>query len=157
MVVHDHAMKGHLAACAAGKQGKFNDFRKAWWDKAWTAYAQSRGDKTKLGDEMIEELAKDIHADVAKLKADMNSPECQARVQGDMQELTKFRVNGTPAFFINGQHFGWTGDPQQFKQTIDEKLKEVEASGVGCGDFYEKKVMGEGEKKFRSMKDPKPS
>ncbi len=157
MVVHDHAMKGHLAACAASKQGKFNEFRHAWWDKAWGAYAASRGDKTKLGDEMIEEIGKDIHADVAKLKADMNGADCQARVQGDMQELAKFHVNATPSFFINGNHFQWTGDPAQFKQAVDEQLQKAESSGVGCGDYYEKKVMGEGEKKFRSMKDPKPS
>ena len=157
MVVHDHAMKGHIAGCAASKQGKFNEFRHAWWEKAWTAYAQARGDKSKLGDETIDDIAKDIHLDMAKFKADEASPECQARIQTDMQELAKWHVNSTPSFFINGQHFGWNGDPDAFKQIIDEKLSAAQSSGVPCDKFYEKKVMEEGEKKFRSMRDPKPS
>ena len=157
MVVHPQiVMKGHLAGCAASKQGKFVEFRHAWWDKAYAPYAAAR-DASKLGDDNIMAIAKDLKLDTAKFKADMDGEECKARVQGDMTELEKWHVNSTPSFFINGQHFGWNGDAASFKSAVDDKLKTVESSGVPCGDFYDKKVMGEGEKKFRSKKEPKPS
>jgi predicted DsbA family dithiol-disulfide isomerase len=93
---------------------------------------------------------------MAKFKTDMDSPECQARVADDMKELNKFHVNSTPSFFINGTHIGGALPKESFKQTIDEKLKAVEASGVPCGEYYDKEVMGKGEKQFRSKKEPKP-
>jgi protein-disulfide isomerase len=157
MIVHDFVAKGHLGGCAASKQGKFNEYRHAWWEKAWGAYAQSRGDKSKLGDEAIDAIATDLKLDMAKFKADIASPECNQRIQQDVAELQKWHVNSTPSFFINGQHFSWDGDPHSFKTAIDEKIAAVESSGVKCADYYDKVVMEKGEKKFRSMKEPKPN
>ena len=157
MVVHPQVvMKGHLAGCAASKQGKFLEFKHEWWDKAYAPYAAAR-DPSKLGEENIMAIAKDLKLDTAKFKADMDSEDCQKRVNGDMQELAKWKVNSTPSFFINGKVFRWSGDPSSFKTEIDADIKQVEASGVPCADYYEKKVIGEGEKQFRSKKDPKPA
>jgi predicted DsbA family dithiol-disulfide isomerase len=157
MVVHPQiVMKGHLAGCAASKQGKFNEFRHEWWDKAYGPYAAAR-DPSKLGDESIMAIAKQLKLDEARFKADIDGQECKDRVNNDMQELGKWHVNATPSFFINGQHFGWNGEPGSFKAAIDEKIKAVESSGVPCGEYYEKEVIGKGEKQFRSKKDPKPS
>jgi len=150
MVVHPQVVQqAHLAGCAAGKQGKFNEFKRDWWEKAYKA--------RKMDMENIETIAKGVGLDVAKLKADMESAECKQRVEGDMAELAKFKVNSTPTFFINGQHLGGALPKESFQQLIDEKLKAAEASGVPCGDFYDKEVMRKGEKAFRSKKDPKPS
>lgn len=157
MVVHPQVvMKGHLAGCAASKQGKFVEFRHEWWDKAFAPYA-AKHDPSQLGDENIMAIAKDLHLDEAKFKADMDSDDCKARVQADMTELNKWHVNATPSFFINGHPFAWSGSPDSFKTAIDADLKEVEASGVPCPEYYEKQVMEKGEKTFRSKKDPKPS
>jgi predicted DsbA family dithiol-disulfide isomerase len=156
MVVHPQiVMKGHLAGCAASKQGKFVEFKHDWWDKAYAPYAAAR-DPSKLGDDNIMAIAKDLKLDAAKFKADMDGAECKAQVEGDMQELSKWHVNSTPSFFINGMHFGWNGDPNSFKTAIDDKIKVVEASGVPCGDYYDKEVIAKGEKQFRSSVDPKP-
>ena len=70
---------------------------------------------------------------------------------------SKFHVNSTPTFFINGQHVGGALPKENFKQIIDEKLKVAEASGVTGAEYYDKEVMGKGEKQFRSKKDPKPA
>jgi protein-disulfide isomerase len=157
MVVHPQVvMPGHLAGCAASKQGKFVQFRHEWWDKAFAPYAAAR-DPSKLGEPTIMEIAKDLKLDLAKFKADMDSPECKARIQNDMGELAKWHVNSTPSFFINGKPFRWSGQPDSFKTAIDAELKSVEASGVPCAEYYDKEVMDKGEKKFRSAKDPKPS
>ena len=66
-------------------------------------------------------------------------------------------MNSTPTFFINGTHVGGAIAKEQFKSMIDDKLKEVEKSGVAPGDYYDKVIMATGEKKFRSAKDPKPN
>ena len=47
-----------------------------------------------------------------------------------MQEMSKFHVNATPTFFINGKHVGGALPKDGFKQIIDEQLKIAEASGV---------------------------
>jgi predicted DsbA family dithiol-disulfide isomerase len=87
----------------------------------------------------------------------MASPECEARLQGDMTELTKFHVNATPTFFINGKHVGGALPKEGFKTIIDEQLKIAEASGVSGADYYNKVVLAKGEKQFRSKVDPKPN
>jgi protein-disulfide isomerase len=158
MVVHPDAVaKGHLAACAAAKQGKFVPFYKAWWEKAFKPYAESRGQNQEgMTEEGFTKWAAELGIDTAKMKTDMNGPECNTFVQADMQELSKFRVSGTPAFFINGQFIGGGIPKENFKQIIDAKLKEVEASGVPPNEYYDKVIMAKGEKKFRSKKDPKP-
>ena len=152
MVVHPQVvMKAHQAGCAASKQGKFLEFKHDWWDKAYLPYQQAR-DPSKLGEENILKIAQDLHLNIDQFKKDMDGEECKARVNGDMNELAKFRVNSTPSFFINGQSIPGALPKEQFKSLIDEKIKQVEASGVPCDQYYDKKVMGEGEKQFKSKK-----
>ena len=92
MVVHPQiVMKGHLAGCAASKQGKFVEFKHDWWDKAYAPYQAAR-DPSKLGDESIMAIAKGLQLDAAKFKADMDGTECKAQVEGDMNELSKWHV-----------------------------------------------------------------
>jgi len=159
MVVHPQVvMDAHLAACAAGLQGKFIPFKNAFWDKGFTPYMNSRGqDVTSMGEDNLLAIGKSVGANVDKMKADMHGPECKARIEQDAQEMDKFRVNATPAFFINGQEIIGGMPKEQFKTLIDEKLKIAEASGVAAKDYYEKEILGKGEKVFRSKKDPKPS
>jgi len=156
MVVHPQVVQvAHQAGCAASKQGKFLEFKHDWWDKAFKPYADAR-DPSKLGEDNIMKIASDLHLDAAKFKADMQSDDCKQRVSSDMAELAKFHVNSTQTFFINGTHVGGALGKDAFKQMIDEKIKTVESSGVPCAEYYDKEVMGKGEKKFRSKKDPKP-
>jgi len=150
MVVHPQVVtKGHLAGCAAGKQGKFVEFKEKWWEDAF-------GNR-KFDDDVINKIAKDIGLDMAKFKSDWEGEDCKKLIADDASELSKFHVNSTPTFFINGQHVGGALPKENFKQIIDEKLKVAEASGVTGAEYYDKEVMGKGEKQFRSKKDPKPA
>jgi protein-disulfide isomerase len=149
MVVHpDRVTLAHKAGCAAGKQQKFVAFKNAFWEKGFKA--------GKFDEDTVLGIAKDLGLDVAKLQADIKSPDCQAALDSDMQELSKFRVNSTPAFFINGKFLGGALPIEQFKQIIDERLKVAEASGVPGAAYYDKEIMDKGEKQFRSKMDPKP-
>ena len=144
MVVHPQQVAAaHLAACAAAKQGKFADFYKAFWDRGYKAYTEKR-DAALLGEENVYRIAGELGIDVEKLKADM--PGCQQFVQNDEEELRKFRVSGTPAFFINGEFVGGGIPKDAFKQIIDRKLKIAQASGVPGASYYEQEIRGKGEK-----------
>jgi len=156
MVVHPPAKPAHLASCAAAKQGKYKEFKDAFWEKGFLPYASAR-DPSKLGEDNIMVIAKGVGLDTAKLKTDMSSPECEARIQSDMAEMSKFHVNATPTFFINGKHVGGALPKEGFKHIIDAQLKIAEASGVPGGDYYDKVVLAKGEKQFRSKADPKPN
>jgi predicted DsbA family dithiol-disulfide isomerase len=150
MVVHPQVVtKAHLAGCAAGKQGKFVEFKNEWWEKAFA--------NRKFDDEVINTIAKDIGLDMTKFKADWEGEDCKKLLADDANELAKFHVNSTPTFFINGQHVGGALPKENFKQIIDEKLKVAQASGVSGAEYYDKEIMGKGEKQFRSKKEPKPA
>lgn len=159
MVVHPQAVAdAHKAGCAAAKQQKFVPFKNIFWEKAFGPYSTSpTHDPAPLGVGNIMVIAKEIGLDTAKLKADMEGPDCQALIAKDMEELAKFRVNATPTFFINGKRIGGAVPKEEFKKVIDERLKVAEASGVSGADYYEKEVMGKGEKQFRSKVDPRPN
>jgi protein-disulfide isomerase len=157
MVVHPIVQPAHLAACAAGKQGKFAEFKNAYWEKGFMPYANSQGqDKSSLSKDNMLAIAKDLGLNTQKLEADMGQP-CAQRLAADSAEMEKFHVNATPAFFINGREIIGGMDKDGFKQIIDEKLKIAEASGVSGKDYYQKEILGKGEKVFRAKKDPKPS
>jgi len=155
MVVHpDTVQLAHQYGCAAAKQQKFLAWKDAFWEKGFGAYAASGGkDRSTLGEENMLKFSAELGLDIQKLKADGNSDGCKQRVAADQQELQKFRVSGTPAFFINGQFIGGGIPKEAFKQIIDEKLKIAEASGVPGAQYYEKEIMGKGSKQFRSKRD----
>jgi protein-disulfide isomerase len=144
MVVHPQQVAGaHRAACAAAKQGKFAQFYDAFWDKAYKEYQEKR-DPSLLGDDNVFKIAGEIGLDVERLKSDMGP--CQQVIQADEQELRKFKVNGTPAFFINGEFVGGGIPKEAFKQIIDKKLQIAQSSGVSGAEYYEKEIRGKGEK-----------
>ena len=143
LVVHPQVMNAHIAGCAAGKQGKFQQFKSVFWEKGFKA--------RKMDDANIEAIAKEIGLDMGKFKADKDSAECKQVVEADAAELQKFRVNSTPTLFVNGTHVGGALPKESFKQMIDENLKTAD----GKADYYDKVIMATGEKQFRSKMDPK--
>lgn len=157
MIVHESARPAHLASCAAARQGKYLEFKRAFWDQGFAPYAASQGkDPAPLGEDNILAIAKGVGLDPGKLKIDMASPACAARVAADADELAKFHVSATPTFFINGKHIGGALPKEAFVQLVDEQLKLVTLSGVPGAEYYKKVVLAKGEKQFRSKLDPKP-
>jgi protein-disulfide isomerase len=143
LVVHPQITNVHLAGCAAGKQGKFQQFKNIYWEKGYKAH--------KTDDASVEGFAKEAGLDMAKFKADKDSDACKQLLASDAAELGKFKVNSTPTFFVNGTHVGGALPKENFKQMIDEKLKTAD----GQADYYDKVIMATGVKQFRSKNDPK--
>lgn len=140
LVVHPQVMNAHLAGCAAGRQKKFQQFKAVFWEKGFKA--------RKMDDANIEAIAKEVGLDMARYKSDIAGDYCKNLVQGDMQEMQKFKVNSTPAFFVNGTYVGGALPKESFKQMIDEKLKTADTA-----DYYDRVIMATGEKQFRSKVD----
>ncbi len=143
-------MLAHQAGCAADKQGDFPGFSGMFWEKGYKVSRANR-DPSALGEENLLKIAGELKFDVAKFKADMTSDECKAQVMADQSELNKFRVGGTPSFFMNGKRVDFAG-AEPFRAKIREALASVEASGVPADQYYDKVVMA-GLTKFRSIKD----
>ena len=115
----------------------------AFFERGFKEYSEKR-DPSLLGEENVYKIAGDVGIDVARLKGDM--PGCNEVLQADAEELQKFKVNGTPAFFINGEFVGGGIPKERFKQIIDAKMKVAQASGVPAAEYYEKEIRGKGEK-----------
>jgi hypothetical protein len=160
LVVHpQQVLVAHHYGCAAAKQKKFLPFMNAFWEKGFGPYASSGGrDLSSLGEDNILKFAPAIGLDVGRLKTDANSDACKQRVAADMAELDKFKVNGTPGFFINGKFVGGGIPKDAFKQIIDEKLALAAKSGLSGAAYYDQEIAAKGLKKFRSKRgdNPKP-
>lgn len=151
-LVHpDRVTDAHLAACAAGKQGKFLEFKKAFWAKGYGEYKKT-GDPKALGRDAVQKIAGEAGIDTGKFATDMGSDECKNRLAADIAELSKFGVSGTPSFFINGK-FTMFSSVGGIQKMIDAEAAEVEKSGVSAADYYQKVVIEKGSKKFVSKAD----
>jgi protein-disulfide isomerase len=89
---HPHAEAAAKAAIAAGAQGKF-------WEMHHKLFA-SRG---KLEQTDIEDYAKQLGLDIAKLRADMNAPATLERLEKDVKQAEGLGLSGTPFILINGR------------------------------------------------------
>lgn len=132
------------------------EFKEAFWQKGFNEYRKSR-DASVMAEPALLKIASELGLNADKLKADMRGQVCQDQLKRDMDELNRFGVGGTPSFFINGKPYRGGIEAPAFQAAIDEAAKQVEASGVPAKDYYQKVILEKGEKKFRSIKDPKPS
>lgn len=145
-VVHDVAIPAGLAACAANKQGKFEDLSDLIWDKGFKA-----GD---IGAEKLYELAKEAGLQVEAFKNDMKGPVCVNWLKQSQKTLAHFGTRGTPAFYINGRYLSGAQPIENFKKLVDEELakaNKVISGGVSAAEYYNNVVVGKG---LKSIKDP---
>ncbi len=89
---HPQARAAAAAAIAAGKQGKFFEFR-----------FQAAPHYHNLGDSLYLALARNLGLDMERFKKDMAlTPEVNSLLQEDMDLGRKVGVEGTPTVFVNG-------------------------------------------------------
>ena len=82
------------AAVAAMKQGKF-----------WEMHRAIFANQQKLDQQGLDGLAKEVGLDVARMHADMQSPETAERIAKDRKLGEDLKIEGTPTIFINGRQF----------------------------------------------------
>ena len=91
---HPHATAAAELAEAAALQGKF-----------WEMHDMIFEHQDALDAKHLQQYARTLHLDLAKLQSDLAQGEIQKRVQRDFMHGVRSGVNGTPTFFINGARF----------------------------------------------------
>lgn len=87
-------------------------------DKVFQNQSKLRTD----GEKGLDSMAKSVGVNMKKMAADMNSNEVLSRIEADKAEASKFDINGTPGFLINGVALRGAYPPQAFAEIIDRHL-----------------------------------
>lgn len=135
-----------MAACAAGKQGKFSEMKKLLWSKLFSAEGKVQQDQ--LGAENMKKLAGELQLDAAKFDADMKSPDCQSWLETSQATLAPIGTTGTPSFYINGRHVGGALPFEEIKKIIDQEMALADkaiAGGVKPADYYAQEILAKGD------------
>lgn len=144
LIVHPQvATDASLAACAAHKQGKYDQMEELIWEKGFKAGRN-------LSMENMEKLAGEIGLDMNKFKADMKG-ECQTIIQKDQADMRRVGASGTPAFFINGKFLSGARPQEMFEAIIDQELKKANedlAKGAKLETYYDEFVVKKGVKQL---------
>ncbi|MBX7101898.1 MAG: thioredoxin domain-containing protein [Myxococcaceae bacterium] len=132
---HPNAKPAALAALAAGEQGKY-----------WEMHDKLFANQQALSPDLYEKTATELGLDMAKFKADMESPKLQQIIDRDQAQAGKLGANGTPAFFINGRSLSGAQPIDRFKALIDTELGKAQAmvSGGVSPDQVYAKIMEKG-------------
>ncbi len=109
--MHPFARKAATAAMAAHRQGKFSEFHRKLFES-----------QSKLNDETIQTIAKNLKLDMDAFNRDMNDPAVQNLIVRDMNEGRAAEVPGTPTLFLNGK-LVQLQSLQDLDQAIDAELK----------------------------------
>lgn len=75
------------------------------------------------GEKFLDDAAKAVGADIAKMKKEMDSDKVKARLDADKKEAEKFGISGTPGFIVAGVALRGAYPIQNFEQIIERKLK----------------------------------
>jgi protein-disulfide isomerase len=108
---HQNAKPAAVAALAAGEQGKF-----------WEMHDKLFANQTALDRASLEKYAQELHLDLGKFKAALDSNKYEAQIAADMKEGSAVDVSGTPASFINGRKIGGAYPYETFKKVVDQEL-----------------------------------
>ena len=79
--------------------------------------------KLKNGVAFLDATAKQVGADMAKLKKDLNSAAVTERIEADVKEAGTFGMQGTPGFLLNGIPVRGAYPTEYFVNLIDELQK----------------------------------
>lgn len=104
---HPHARTAALAAEAAGAQGRF-----------WDMYDRLFEANGRLEPSDIVGYARALGLDLDKFVHDMRSGELAERVDDDFESAIASGVNGTPAFFVDGEPYEGAYDADGLAEAI---------------------------------------
>lgn len=77
----------------------------------------------KNGEKFLNKIAKEVGADMEKLKKDIKGEVVANRIQADLKEAEKFGIQGTPGFVINGVPVKGAYPTKEFDRIIEELKK----------------------------------
>lgn len=104
-------MGAHIAALAAGKQGKF-----------WEYHDKLFANQQKLKLEDLKRYARDLKLDMTRFERDVVDLENKKRIDEDKAEAQGMGVTGTPGFFVNGRFLSGAKPFEDFAKVINSEL-----------------------------------
>jgi len=105
------------AGRCAGEQGKFWEFHDAMF-----------ADQAGLDHNALIEKAKKLNLDEKQFETCWSNEKYKTQIQQDIQEASRFGINGTPAFFINGVFLNGAQPESVFEKAIKDELETVPQS-----------------------------
>ncbi|MBI4403275.1 MAG: thioredoxin domain-containing protein [Deltaproteobacteria bacterium] len=81
------------------------------------------------GVKFLEEAAKKLGVNIAKMKKDMESEKVKARIDADIAEARNFGINGTPGFVVAGVTIKGAYPASHFAEIIDRRIKDRDVAG----------------------------
>ena len=112
---HQNAQKAAEAAECAGEQNKY-------WEMHDKLFDNSQGDGTGLNTADLKKYAADLKLDTTKFNDCLDTGKMTSEVQKDFLDGQKAGVQGTPAFYVNGQLISGAQPFSAFQQVIDAEL-----------------------------------
>jgi len=109
--IHPASWKAHEAARCAEEHGKFWEYRDLLYKNAPAASL-----------EQLTSYASQLGLDSSEFKKCMDNGKFKDVVQRDEDEANRLGIQGTPAFFINGQLLSGAQPESEFVRMIDEEL-----------------------------------
>jgi protein-disulfide isomerase len=104
-------MGAHLAAVAAGRQGRF-----------WEFHDRLFADQERLNLEAYRKYVGELGLDVSRFEKDLADPDVRKVVEADKAQARSLGVTGTPGFFVNGRFLGGARPFSDFARAIDGEL-----------------------------------
>jgi len=110
--LHPGARKAHEAARCASDQGKF-----------WAYHDVLFANDSDSSPQRLKAYAQQVGLDGAKFDQCVQSGKAKDLVQKDIDEAGRLGVNGTPAFFINGELLSGAQPLERFVAVIERELE----------------------------------
>jgi protein-disulfide isomerase len=111
--IHPEALPAAKAAWAAGKQGKFWEYRSALFAK-----------QKDLGEDLYQSIAQELSLDKEQFDRDRQSPEAQAAIDKDLAVATSLGLNGTPVFFLNEEALSGAVELSELEAALEKVSKD---------------------------------
>ncbi len=108
---HHYAMQAALAARCADAQGQFAQYRSSLYDN-----------QSDLSRQALDDLAQKSGLNVREFDRCLDDDRYQRDVEADINEGKRSRIDGTPAFLINGRLYSGALSFEQFQKIIDADL-----------------------------------
>ena len=110
---HKFARRAASIALAADRQGKF-----------WECHDKIFKNYRSINEAKVQEIAKEIGLDLAKLNNDAKDPAIQKLINRDLVNGRQSGVRGTPAIFVNGKRLN-NRSLAGFQQAINAELRKM--------------------------------
>ena len=101
-----------------------------------------------LEDSNLADYAKKVGLDMGRFDACYKANKYKVQIQSDQRTAVSLGARGTPAFFINGRYLSGAQPFPAFDALIQEELKKAKGSGIAKAEYYNKAIVGKGQKKM---------